>query len=711
MLLHQAHILEHELFKGSENFSKANGKSIWSVLGNKGVRLNASTSKDRTEFNSTLPSVETLYKALEIEADRLRAPLLQGLKTEFVVVRNEYERGKNNSSSLLREMVFKTAFPMSSAGVPTIGSLEDISNVLKHADDLREFHRKYYCCANCIIVVSGVFGDPTKLLTKIHSCFGKLPAGKCLRDIDPETGLDGAETEHDPAQRGMRCVDLAGEMPIILLGYRSPPSGACKEAIALEVLSEWMSGGTSGMFATLLKNDRELHAVEIDYERGYGKSLFNVWIVTVSGGDTAGRCHRLSGEIMGILQDKQCTSDFCMSETQLQEMKANIRRRWTREREKSCTSYTSAIVESLSRCNSPFDVFEQFSVLESITLKDINTVARDIFVPWRVTVGRVLPELLKFPLKDPACTPYNVSGRSETDVPCIPAPRHVLPYDKAKLGEGSVYMLDPSADTVSLRLHIPALRSRSDIQTQLSAALATLGVELEDGTKLGEAGLRKKFESGGAVPIIVGNHTGITLALDIEADKDVTGIAGLLHRALTHPYVLDEDFTRKREFLSTETVGSDYNVNSTAAKLFSQCLFHEHNDPRARLSGEQESVLLVHTSKDEALEYLMEFAVRPAWVTCIAPDEATLSYILSLFQSETQPAHDMTLKVPSVSPQANKIVLHPMEGKTSATMLLGCTTNITAKDPRSLPLSLAVDALGGGFSSTLMAEVREKAGK
>ena len=705
-----AHILEHELFKGSSGFNKAKGNDIWSELGNRGVRLNASTSKDRTEFNSTLPSKETLYKALEIESDRLRAPLLSGLSTEYVVVRNEYERGKNNSSSLLREMVFKMAFPMSSAGVPTIGSLEDIQTVLKHAEDLRKFHKKNYCCANCVIVISGVFGEVNELLAKIHSCFGKLPAGKCLRDVDPDTGLDSAETEHDQSQRGARSVDIAGEMPIVLLGYRSPASGVCREAIALEVLGQWMSSGQNGMFADMLRNDEDLHSVEIDYERVYGRTLFNVWIVVVSGSNSTQRCQRLQNQVMQRLAQQSCTSDYFMSAEQLSNAKAELARKWTLEKEKSCTSYTSAIVESLSRCNSPFDVFERFKAMESITLADIATTARQVFVPWRCTIGKVLPELMNMPISDPVCTLYGVKGAKKIRAEFTTAAQHKVPYDKAKVDASSVFMLDPNTDTVSLRVHIPATVSKTDVETKLSAALATLGVKLEDGTVLSEAGLQRVFEENGAVPRVAGNHTGITLAIDVSSNRDVKKIMSLLHRTLTHPVVNDADFKRKKHFISAETVGSDYDVNTTASKLFTQCLFHTKGDPRARLSGEQESNILEKMTRSKTLAYLKKFAERPAWVTCIGPNTDTLEYIKSLFNSDKPPVHDISLKVPSVSPQANQIVLHPMDGKKSATMILGCASGITAKDPRSVALSLAVDALGGGFTSTLMQRVREDKG-
>lgn len=607
-------------------------------------------------------------------------------------------------------MVFKMAFPMSSAGVPTIGSLEDIQTVLKHAEDLRKFHKRNYCCANCVIVVSGVFGEVKELLAKIHSCFGKLPAGTCLRDVDPDTGLDRAETEHDQPQRGARSIDIAGEMPLLLLGFRSPASGVCREAIALEVLAQWMSGGQNGMFADMLRSDESLHSVEIDYERVYGQTLFNVWVVAVSGGECTKRCLRLENKIMKRLAQQTCTSDYCMSPEQLSNAKAALDRKWRLERETSCASYTSAVVESLSRCNSPFDVYERHKIMESITLKDIETTARQVFKPWRCTVGRVLPDLIDQPISDPPCTPYRVNGSSKIRARCDPAVEHKVPYESAIVDGASVFMVDPKADSVSLRVHIPATTAKTDIETKLSATLATLGVQLENGDVLEEAELQGIFEENGAVPRVLGNHAGITLSVDISSDKDVEKLISLLHRSLTNPEVKSRDFARTKQFLSTETVGSDFDVNGTASKLFTQCLFHEEGDPRARLSGVQESSILDKTTKSRALSYLKEFAERPAWVTCIGPDKDVLEHIKSLFHKDEKPVHDMSLKVPTVSPQANKVVLHPMEGKKSATMILGCASDITASDPRSVALSLAVDALGGGFTSTLMQKVREDQG-
>lgn len=703
-----AHILEHELFKGSAHFNKKSGNDIWTALGDKGVRLNASTSKDRTEFNFTMRT-ELLDTALEIEADRLRAPLLTGLEKEYVVVRNEYERGKNSDASLLRETVYKAAFPMTSAGVPTIGSEQDINDILyKHAEDLRRFHKDNYCPANCVVVLSGQF-DPDRVLAKIHACFGDIPAGKSLREIDPNTGRDGTEAEHDVPQRGKRSVEIAGAMPIAMLGFRAPPSGVCREAIALEVLSHWLSAGESGAFAGLLdENADELHEIQAEYERSHGTgSLFSVWIVPVSGGNSRRRIRRLKNLVLARLQ-----SDALLSSPELEKAKRAVDRAWKQERN-SCAGYTQAIVESVSRSDSPMDVLERHNVLRSLTLREVARTAKDVFVPWRMTVGKVLPELAEHAMADPPCTPYVAGGRSD-QIPDVSRPeKHVVPYENAEVDESSVFVLDPQSNTLSVRVHIPSVGPVCDAEYELAAAMATLGVTLDDGQVLSEADLQKAYQQSGASAVVSGNHAGIDLSLDVPSDAaDADKLVRLMRRGVTNPSVNARDFQRKRTFFQNESVGADFEVNTTAAKLFSQSIFHEAGDPRARLAGVDESKLLKGVTRKTALSALHQIASQPAWVTCVAPTQEHLDLVRSTFVTAdgVRPKHDAAMRVPSKSPYANQIVKHAMPGKTSCTMLLGVACDVVPADDRSLPLSLGVDILGGGFTSRLMSTVREDAG-
>ncbi|NHZ85538.1 MAG: insulinase family protein, partial [Planctomycetia bacterium] len=70
------HLLEHMMFKGSQNYNKENGKPIWTVLQDVGAQINATTWNDRTNYFELLPS-EYLGRAIAIEADRMRNLLLR----------------------------------------------------------------------------------------------------------------------------------------------------------------------------------------------------------------------------------------------------------------------------------------------------------------------------------------------------------------------------------------------------------------------------------------------------------------------------------------------------------------------------------------------------------------------------------------------------------------------------------------------------------
>ena len=100
------HLLEHMMFKGSERFNDPKGNSIKQYLERVGGQFNATTSFDRTNYFATIGR-EQLEGYVAIEADRMRHLWLResDRQAEMTVVRNEYERGKNNPNTVLMEEV------------------------------------------------------------------------------------------------------------------------------------------------------------------------------------------------------------------------------------------------------------------------------------------------------------------------------------------------------------------------------------------------------------------------------------------------------------------------------------------------------------------------------------------------------------------------------------------------------------------------------
>ena len=103
-----AHLLEHMMFKGSPRH-----RNVLKIVGERGGQLNGSTWLDRTNYYETLPaSQENLDWTLDLEADRMRNASISpdDLKTEFSVVRNEFERDEDDPQRILGERIASSAY-------------------------------------------------------------------------------------------------------------------------------------------------------------------------------------------------------------------------------------------------------------------------------------------------------------------------------------------------------------------------------------------------------------------------------------------------------------------------------------------------------------------------------------------------------------------------------------------------------------------------
>ncbi len=205
-----AHLLEHMLFKGTPTH-----RNVLKLLDERGAQMNGTTWTDRTNYYETLPATQAnLDFALGLEADRMINATISpdDLKTEFSVVRNEFEIGENNPLSILQERILSTAFLWHNYGKSTIGSRSDIEKVPVPA--LRAFYEKYYQPDNAILVVSGKFDDAAALAS-IERTFGAIP--RPTRKLTPSYTVE-------PVQDGERVVSLRrnGDIHAIGLAYHTP---------------------------------------------------------------------------------------------------------------------------------------------------------------------------------------------------------------------------------------------------------------------------------------------------------------------------------------------------------------------------------------------------------------------------------------------------------------------------------------------------------
>ncbi len=229
-----AHLLEHMVFKGTPNHP-----DIWKALEDHGASFNGTTWVDRTNYYETLPStVEgNLDWTLGMEADRMINSKIsaEDLSTEFSVVRNEFEMGENNPTSVLWERMMATAYIWHNYGDSTIGSKSDIERV--PVENLRRFYEKYYQPDNAMLVVAGDF-DPAAALALIQKHFGPIPR--------PSRKLEDTYTV-EPVQDGARHVELkrVGDVAAAGTVYHIP-AGSHPDYAALDVLQQIMTDQPAG---------------------------------------------------------------------------------------------------------------------------------------------------------------------------------------------------------------------------------------------------------------------------------------------------------------------------------------------------------------------------------------------------------------------------------------------------------------------------------
>ncbi len=227
------HILEHLMFKGSENFNDPRGNSVKQFLEKVGGQFNASTAVDRTNYFATIGR-ESLEGYIAIEADRMRHLWLHEAdrQSEMTVVRNEYERGKNDPDNVLVEEVTAAAYVALPYHHPTIGWRSDIEHV--PIAKLHDFYDTFYWPNNATVTVVGDV-DPAATLGLLKKYYGVYP-----HSPQPIPSIYTEEPEQTGAKRVV--VKRPGELGTVLIAHKVPNARDADQP-ALEMLDAILSSG------------------------------------------------------------------------------------------------------------------------------------------------------------------------------------------------------------------------------------------------------------------------------------------------------------------------------------------------------------------------------------------------------------------------------------------------------------------------------------
>lgn len=206
---------------------------LWEIYRrNGGVGLNASTSRDGTQYFISLPKNRLELWAL-LESDRLRAPVFREFYTERAVVQEERrQRVETSPRGQLMEATLAAAFTAVPYRHPVLGWPGDLENLNRpHAE---AYFRTYYAPNNALAVLVGDL-EPAEVIRLVERYFGDLPP----QPPPPTMVIE------EPPQLGERRirVEFPAE-PRLLMLYQSPPLGH-QDTYPLAVLATLLGDGRS----------------------------------------------------------------------------------------------------------------------------------------------------------------------------------------------------------------------------------------------------------------------------------------------------------------------------------------------------------------------------------------------------------------------------------------------------------------------------------
>lgn len=288
-----AHLFEHLMFNGSENYND-DYFGPFEQVGATG--MNGTTWFDRTNYFQTVPT-PALEMALWMESDRM-THLLGAIDQERLdeqrgVVQNEKRQGDNQPYGMVEYSQLRALFP---EGHPyahsTIGSMEDLDAA--SLEDVQDWFRQYYGASNAVLVLAGDI-DAEEARPLVERYFGDAPVGPPVTRMDqwiPERDRNTTETMYDdvPQARLYRTWVVPGRIT--------------EERAQLELFATVLGGGRTSRLYRDFVFDRQVATRAVAYvEEHQLASQFHIEVTLNPGEDPAEASARIDEIVADLLEN------------------------------------------------------------------------------------------------------------------------------------------------------------------------------------------------------------------------------------------------------------------------------------------------------------------------------------------------------------------------------------------------------------------------
>lgn len=707
-----AHLFEHLMFQGSENYRD----EFFGPFERVGATdQNGTTNTDRTNYFQNVPTT-ALDMALWMESDRmghfLGAVDQALLDEQRGVVQNEKRQGENQPYGVLREPLSKALFPK---GHPyswtTIGSMNDLNAA--SLEDVKGWFRRAYGPNNAVLVLAGDI-DLATAKEKAAKYFGDIPAAPDFK----QPAVDVA-----PMKADSRLV-LTDKVPQVSWNrlWNVAQNGAPEED-DLDLFAQVLGGsGSSRLDRRLVHEEKLVDSISASY---YGQQLsgrFSVSAAIKQGVDPKKVEAIVDEELKKLLADGP-------TQAELDQAKVAIKSGFIRQIERIGGFGGKADV--LAACavfqNDPGCFRKSLANLEKATVASVKAAGNK----W-LNNGSL------FAIVEPG---ERKPAAEEPSVARSPAPAVGAVDKKYKTLPAGVDRSQgvPKTETFP-DLRFPALQ-RATLSNGLNVVVASRpgipvvqmnmlfggGFSTDSGKKLGTASFATNMLSQGA-----GEYDALAFAAKQESlGANIGSGAGLdgasaslsaIKEKLEPSLALYADMLRKPRFdaKEIERVRAQWLATIKQEKVQPQGVVnrvlpglmygagHPYAIPSSGTGTEADIAAL---TRDDLMAYHNAY-IRPDGATLVVTGDTTLAEIVPLLEKHlgdwkgvgAKPAAPAVAAVPL--PKKPRVFLIDQPGSVQANIFAGQVV-ASSRDPNAVDLEVANGVFGGTFTSRLNMNLRE----
>jgi predicted Zn-dependent peptidase len=356
-----SHFLEHLLFKGTERFSSREIDELFDAMG---AEVNAGTGKETTSVYSRFLDGH-LERAFDALQDMVLRPAYPDIDSERQVVIEEIAMYEDEPSDKVHDVLAGAVFGDHPLGRPIIGTADVVGSV--PVPTIAAWHDGRYVPGNIVVAAAGNL-EHERIVSLVEGAVG----GAAPLPVAPAS----------PELQGpvLRFHQKETEQYHLCLGGPGIPRDD-ERRFALRILDTILGGSTSSRLFQEVREKRGLAYAVYSYASHYRDSG-QVAVYVGTRPDNVTQAVEVIGAELARVQGEG------VSEEELERARENVKGRTVLSMESTLTRM-NRLGSSLLMDVPIMTVDELLAALDAVTLEDVNSLARDLWAPGRLSAAGV----------------------------------------------------------------------------------------------------------------------------------------------------------------------------------------------------------------------------------------------------------------------------------------------------------------------------------